>query len=216
MNNKFLSKVFGWMVIGLLVTFGTGFLVSSNENILINVLSGPGLLGILVIEFVVVLFLSFRITKMSPSVAKACFILYSFVNGLFFSIYFVEFQIASLIYVFLITAIIFAVFALIGATTKMDLTKIGSYLLMGLLAIIICGIINIFVGSSSFDFGLSILAVILFLGYTAYDVKVIMNSDKFATVPEENLAIYGALQLYLDFINLFIRLIEFFGKKNDN
>lgn len=216
MNNKFLSKVFGWMVIGLLVTFGTGFLVSSNENILINVLSGPGLLGILVIEFVVVLFLSFRITKMSPSVAKACFILYSFVNGLFFSIYFVEFQIASLIYVFLITAIIFAVFALIGATTKMDLTKIGSYLLMGLLAIIICGIINIFVGSSSFDFVLSILAVILFLGYTAYDVKVIMNSDKFATVPEENLAIYGALQLYLDFINLFIRLIEFFGKKNDN
>lgn len=171
MNNKFLSKVFGWMVIGLLVTFGTGFLVSSNENILINVLSGPGLLGILVIEIAVVLFLSFRIAKMSPSVAKACFILYSFVNGLFFSVYFVEFQIASLIYVFLITAIIFAVFALIGATTKMDLTKIGSYLLMGLLAIIICGIINIFVGSSSFDFVLSILAVILFLGYTAYNCK---------------------------------------------
>lgn len=216
MNNKFLSKVFGWMVIGLLVTFGTGFLVSSNENILINVLSGPGLAVILIMELLLVIFLSARIAKMSPSVAKACFILYSFVNGLFFSVYFVEFQIASLIYVFLITAIIFAVFALIGATTKMDLTKIGSYLLMGLLAIIICGIINIFVGSSSFDFVLSILAVILFLGYTAYDVKVIMNSDKFATVPEENLAIYGALQLYLDFINLFIRLIEFFGKRKDN
>lgn len=216
MNNKFLSKVFGWMVIGLLVTFGTGFLVSSNENILINVLSGPGLAVILIMELLLVIFLSARIAKMSPSVAKACFILYSFVNGLFFSVYFVEFQIASLIYVFLITAIIFAVFALIGATTKMDLTKIGSYLLMGLLAIIICGIINIFVGSSSFDFVLSILAVILFLGYTAYDVKVIMNSDKFAAVPEENLAIYGALQLYLDFINLFIRLIEFFGKRKDN
>ena len=216
MNNKFLSKVFGWMVIGLLVTFGTGFLVSSNENILINVLSGPGLAVILIMELLLVIFLSARIAKMSPSVAKACFILYSFVNGLFFSVYFVEFQIASLIYVFLITAIIFAVFALIGATTKMDLTKIGSYLLMGLLAIIICGIINIFVGSSSFDFVLSIFAVILFLGYTAYDVKVIMNSDKFATVPEENLAIYGALQLYLDFINLFIRLIEFFGKRKDN
>ena len=216
MNNKFLSKVFGWMVIGLLVTFGTGFLVSSNENILINVFSGPGLAVILIMELLLVFFLSARIAKMSPSVAKACFILYSFVNGLFFSVYFVEFQIASLIYVFLITAIIFAVFALIGATTKMDLTKIGSYLLMGLLAIIICGIINIFVGSSSFDFVLSILAVILFLGYTAYDVKVIMNSDKFAAVSEENLAIYGALQLYLDFINLFIRLIEFFGKRKDN
>lgn len=216
MNNKFLSKVFGWMVIGLLVTFGTGFLVSSNENILINVLSGPGLLGILVIEIAVVLFLSFRIAKMSPSVAKACFILYSFVNGLFFSTYFVEFQIASLIYVFLITAIVFAVFALIGATTKIDLTKIGSYLFMGLLAIILCGIINIFVGSSSLDFIISTIAVIVFLGYTAYDVKMIMNSDKFIAIPEENIAIYGAFQLYLDFINLFIRLIQFFGKSQDN
>ena len=87
---------------------------------------------------------------------------------------------------------------------------------MGLIGIIICGVINIFVGSSSFDFILSVIGVILFLGYTAYDVKLIMNSDKFAMIPEENLAIYGALELYLDFINLFIRLIEFFGKRSDN
>lgn len=216
MNNKFLSKVFGWMFIGLLVTFGTGFLVSSNENILINVLSGPGLAVILIMEIVLVIFLTARIAKMSSSVAKASFILYSFVNGLFFSTYFVEFEISSLIFVFLITAIVFAIFALIGATTKLDLTKMGTYLLMGLIGIIICGVINIFVGSSSLDFILSVIGVILFLGYTAYDVKLIMNSDKFAMIPEENLAIYGALELYLDFINLFIRLIEFFGKRSDN
>lgn len=216
MNNKFLSKVFGWMFIGLLVTFGTGFLVSSNENILINVLSGPGLAVILIMEIALVIFLIARIAKMSSSVAKASFILYSFVNGLFFSTYFVEFEISSLIFVFLITAIVFAIFALIGATTKLDLTKMGTYLLMGLIGIIICGVINIFVGSSSFDFILSVIGVILFLGYTAYDVKLIMNSDKFAMIPEENLAIYGALELYLDFINLFIRLIEFFGKRSDN
>lgn len=216
MNNKFLSKVFGWMFIGLLITFGTGFLVSSNENMLINVLSGPGLAIILIMELLLVIFLSARIAKMSSSVAKASFILYSFVNGLFFSTYFVEFEISSLIFVFLITAIIFGIFALIGATTKLDLTKMGTYLLMGLIGIIICGVINIFVGSSSFDFILSVVGVILFLGYTAYDVKMIMNSDKFSMIPEENLAIYGALELYLDFINLFIRLIEFFGKRNDN
>lgn len=216
MNNKFLSKVFCWMFIGLLVTFGTGFLVSSNENILINVLSGPGLAVILIMEIALVIFLTARIAKMSSSVAKASFILYSFVNGLFFSTYFVEFEISSLIFVFLITAIVFAIFALIGATTKLDLTKMGTYLLMGLIGIIICGVINIFVGSSSFDFILSVIGVILFLGYTAYDVKLIMNSDKFAMIPEENLAIYGALELYLDFINLFIRLIEFFGKRSDN
>lgn len=216
MNNKFLSKVFGWMFIGLLVTFGTGFLVSSNENILINVLSGPGLAVILIMEIALVIFLTARIAKMSSSVAKASFILYSFVNGLFFSTYFVEFEISSLIFVFLITAIVFAIFALIGATTKLDLTKMGTYLLMGLIGIIICGVINIFVGSSSFDFILSVIGVILFLGYTAYDVKLIMNSDKFSMIPEENLAIYGALELYLDFINLFIRLIEFFGKRSDN
>lgn len=216
MNNKFLSRVFGWMFIGLLITFGTGFLVSSNENMLINILSGPGLAVILIMELLLVIFLSARIAKMSSSVAKASFILYSFVNGLFFSTYFVEFEISSLIFVFLITAIIFGIFALIGATTKLDLTKMGTYLLMGLIGIIICGVINIFVGSSSFDFILSVVGVILFLGYTAYDVKMIMNSDKFSMIPEENLAIYGALELYLDFINLFIRLIEFFGKRNDN
>ena len=216
MNNKFLSKVFGWMFIGLLITFGTGFLVSSNENMLINILSGPGLAVILIMELLLVIFLSARIAKMSSSVAKASFILYSFVNGLFFSTYFVEFEISSLIFVFLITAIIFGIFALIGAITKLDLTKMGTYLLMGLIGIIICGVINIFVGSSSFDFILSVVGVILFLGYTAYDVKMIMNSDKFSMIPEENLAIYGALELYLDFINLFIRLIEFFGKRNDN
>ena len=216
MNNKFLSKVFGWMFIGLLITFGTGFLVSSNENMLINILSGPGLAVILIMELLLVIFLSARIAKMSSSVATASFILYSFVNGLFFSTYFVEFEISSLIFVFLITAIIFGIFALIGATTKLDLTKMGTYLLMGLIGIIICGVINIFVGSSSFDFILSVVGVILFLGYTAYDVKMIMNSDKFSMIPEENLAIYGALELYLDFINLFIRLIEFFGKRNDN
>ena len=216
MNNKFLSKVFGWMFIGLLITFGTGFLVSSNENMLMNILSGPGLAVILIMELLLVIFLSARIAKMSSSVAKASFILYSFVNGLFFSTYFVEFEISSLIFVFLITAIIFGIFALIGAITKLDLTKMGTYLLMGLIGIIICGVINIFVGSSSFDFILSVVGVILFLGYTAYDVKMIMNSDKFSMIPEENLAIYGALELYLDFINLFIRLIEFFGKRNDN
>ena len=215
MNNKFLSKVFGWMFIGLLITFGTGFLVSSNENMLINILSGPGLAVILIMELLLVIFLSARIAKMSSSVAKASFILYSFVNGLFFSTYFVEFEISSLIFVFLITAIIFGIFALIGATTKLDLTKMGTYLLMGLIGIIICGVINIFVGSSSFDFILSVVGVILFLGYTAYDVKMIMNSDKFSMIPEENLAIYGALELYLDFINIFIDLIRIIGENKD-
>ena len=216
MNNKLLTKVFGWMVLGLLITFGTGFLVSHNENILINVLSGPGLFLILIMEILIVLFLSFRITKMSPAVAKASFILYSFVNGLFFSTYFVEFEVASLIFIFLVTAIVFAIFAFIGAVTKIDLEKLSTYLFMGLIGIIICGIINIFVGNSTFDFVLSIIGIIIFIGYTAYDVKVIMNTEKFALIPEDNLAIYGALQLYLDFINLFIRLVQIFAKNSDN
>lgn len=216
MNNKLLTKVFGWMVLGLLVTFGTGFLVSHNENILINVLSGPGPIVILIMEIALVLFLSFRISKMSPNVAKASFILYSFVNGLFFSTYFVEFQVASLIFIFLVTAIVFAIFAAIGALTNINLEKLSTYLFMGLIGIIICGIINIFIGSSTFDFVLAVIGIILFIGYTAYDVKVIMNTEKFALIPEENLAIYGALQLYLDFINLFIRLIQIFGRSRDN
>ena len=216
MNNKILPSVFGWMFIGLLITFITGYFVSMNPNMLLNLFTTWGLIILLVIEIGLVVFLSARIHKMSPTTAKICFLLYSFVTGLSFSVYFVAFELNSLILVFLITAIVFAIFAVVGMTLKLDLTKLGTYLMMALLAILICMIVNIFLNNSTFDLIISIIGVLIFIGYTAYDVQKIMRMSDMNMLPEENLAIYGALDLYLDFINLFVHLLQLIGNARDN
>lgn len=212
-SNKVFSKVFMWMFIGLAITFGIGYYVSVNPNMLFNVF-GSYYLVLAIAEIVVVIWLSARIRKMKPMTAKILFCLYSFLTGLTFSSIFVVYEISSIIYVFGITAILFLIFALIGYFTKIDLTKIGVYLFMALLGVIICSIINIFVGSETFDLGITIVCLIVFIIYIAYDMQIIKRN--LYLIPEEdNLAIYGALQLYLDFINIFLRLLQLFGKSRD-
>lgn len=212
--NKVLSKVFTWMFIGLLITFMTGYYISLNEIALAKILSGYTYLFIAIIEFALVIYLSARITKMNPTTARICFLLYSFITGITFGSIFIVYEVTSIIYTFLITAVIFGLCALVGKTTKLDLTKIGSYLIIGLFGVIICSIVNIFLKSSGFEMLLSVITVIIFLGLTAYDVQKIQRLE--GIIPEENLPIYGALELYLDFINIFIELLKLFGKARDN
>ncbi len=212
-NNKIFSKIFMWMFIGLAITFGVGAYVSMNENMLYNVFS-KFYVVLIVAELVVVIWLSARIRKMSPMSAKIMFCLYSFLTGLTFSSIFVLYELTSIIYVFGITSLIFLIFALIGYYTNIDLTKFGIYLFMILLGIIICSLINIFVGSESFDLVLTIVCLIVFICYIAYDIQVIKR-NLYSIENEDNLAIYGALQLYLDFINIFLKLLRLFGKNND-
>lgn len=210
--NKIYSKMFGWMFVGLLVTFLTGYVISTNIDILRIVLKVPFIIYCIV-EIGLVIFLTARIQKISGTTAKICFIIYSFVTGLTFSTIFLVYEISSIIYVFGITAILFGIFALIGHFTKIDLSKISTFLLMGLLGIIICAVINMFIGNEIFDLIITIISVVIFLVYTAYDiqkVKRLMNS-----FPEDNLAIYSALELYLDFINLFLDLLRLFGKRKN-
>lgn len=211
-----MAKTFGWMFIGLLVTFLTGYVISMNPNMLLNVMSTTGLILIVIIEFALVIFLSARITKMKPITAKISFLLYSFVSGLTFSSIFIAYEMSSIIFVFLITAILFAIMAAIGAFTKIDLTKVGTYLLIALFGVILCTIVNIFLNSSSLDLIISIVIILIFIGFTAYDVQKISRLSEMNLIAEDNLAIYGALELYLDYINLFLQLIRFFGNNNDN
>ena len=211
-----MSKIFGWMFIGLLVTFLTGYGISLNPNMLLNVMSTTGLVLIVIAEFALVIFLSARITKMKPITAKISFLLYSFVSGLTFSSIFVVYNMSSIMIVFLITAIIFALFAILGATTKIDLTKVGTYLFMGLIASILVSIVNIFLNSSSLDFMLSIIFVLIFIGLTAYDVQRLGRISQLSLIDEDNLAIYGALELYLDYVNLFLHLLSILGSSRDN
>ncbi len=201
------------MFLGLLVTFATGYAVSSNPVMIENVFGGMFYIFI-ILELVLVLVLSARVMKMSPVGAKMCFLLYSFVSGLTFSSIFIVYNLTSITSVFLISALVFGIMALIGYTTKVDLTKVGFYLMMALIGAIIVMIVNIFLNNPMVDTFISIVCLIVFIGITAYDVQKIKALES-SGLPEDNLAIYGALDLYLDFINIFLHLLQFFGKSDD-
>ena len=151
---------------------------------------------------------------MKPTTAKICFLLYSFVSGLTFSSVFVGFELGSVMYVFLIAAVVFAIFGAIGYFTNVDLNKISVYLLMGLFAILVCMIVNIFLNNSTFDLIISIITLLIFFGFTAYDiqkVKILSN----AGIDHDVVAINGAFELYLDFINIFLHLLSIIGNSRD-
>ena len=212
--NQLLSKTFLWMFVGLIVTFLTGYIVSINENMLLSIFGGPLFWLIIILEFALVIFFSARVHKMKPITAKICFLLYSFVSGLTFSSVFVGFEISSVMYVFLIAAVVFAIFGAIGYFVNVDLNRISTFLIMGLLAIIICSFVNLFLANTTFDLIVSIIALIIFFGFTAYDiqkVKILSN----AGMNDDVVAINGAFELYLDFINIFLHLLSIIGNSRD-
>ncbi len=212
--NQLISKTFLWMFLGLFVTFITGYIVSINENMLLSIFGGSIFWLIIILEFALVIFFSARVHKMKPTTAKICFLLYSFVSGLTFSSVFVGFELGSVMYVFLIAAVVFAIFGAIGYFTNVDLNKISVYLLMGLFAILVCMIVNIFLNNSTFDLIISIITLLIFFGFTAYDiqkVKILSN----AGIDHDVVAINGAFELYLDFINIFLHLLSIIGNSRD-
>ena len=212
--NQLLSKTFLWMFLGLFVTFLTGYIVSINENMVLSIFGGPIFWLVIILEFVLVIFFSARVHKMKPITAKICFLLYSFVSGLTFSSVFIGFEIGSVMYVFLIAAVTFAIFGAIGYFIHMDLNKIGTYLIMALFAILICCLVNLFLANSTFDLIISIIALLVFFGFTAYDiqkVKILGNSG----IDHDVVAINGAFELYLDFINIFLHLLSIIGNSRD-
>lgn len=208
-----LKKVFLWMAVGLLITFATGYVVSVNPNMIERIFSSSIYIILAIIELALVIILSARITKMNPTTARVLFILYSFVTGLTFSSIFIVYEISSIIYVFLITAIIFGILSLIGYSTNIDLTKFGTYLMIALIAVLLSTIINIFVGNGTFEIIICMISVLVFLGFTAYDVQKIKRLSNY--YDEDSIAIIGALELYLDFINIFLDLLRLFAKNDD-
>ena len=212
--NKLYSKVYGWLFVGLLLTFATGALFSNYENAIINIMSGMGYIVLLLIEFGLAIFLSARIHKMSSSMATFCYLMYSFITGITFSTIFMAFDMKVLILIFLVTALVFGLFAIFGFFTKLSLDKLGTILLMMLLGIIIASLINIIVGSATIDFIICIIGMIVFIGYVGYDMKKL--PVLFDSLGEEKGAIFGAFQLYLDFINIFIYLLQLFGGSDNN
>lgn len=211
---KGFSKMFAWLFVGLLVTFVIGYGTSSSPIALERMFSGMSFLIVVLLEFGIAILFSSRLEKMSVTTAKICYLIYSMLTGFTFGLIFLVYELTSIIMVFLATALVFGVFAAIGYFTKKDLSKLGSFLLMSLLAVVIVSIVNIFIGSSMVEIVVSIIFILIFLGYIIFDMK---NAEGLIeAVGEEKGAIYGAFQLYLDFINLFIRLLRFLGKLKDN
>lgn len=213
LNNVF-KKVYMWMFIGLLLTFATGYFVSTNENMVYKIYSTSLYWVLAVIEILLVIVLSARIGKMNITTSRIMFLTYSFVSGLTFSSIFIAYNMSSIIFVFLISALLFLIFAILGYVTKLDLTSVGTFLLMALIGIVICSIINIFVGNGTFEIVICSISILIFLGFTAYDVNKIKQLQDIYP-DEDSLAIVGALELYLDFINIFLDLLRIVANNRD-
>lgn len=215
--NAFISKVFGWMFIGLLLTAGVAYYVSTNVNLVITLVSNSFLFfGLLIGELVLVAVLSARITKLKYGTALGMFFGYAALNGVTLSIIFLAYTGSSIVTAFGITAITFGIMCIYGYFTKADLTQFRTILFMGLIGIIVLSVVNIFLRSSGVEWFISILSLIVFLGLTAYDMQK-LKAYYFGTegnaVLRENLGIIGALALYLDFINLFLTILRLFGNR---
>ena len=211
--NKVFSKMFAWLFAGIFLSFGVAMFVIKNDDLVLKLYSSSIYYFIIIAELITVIVFSRRIYKMSFIGAILTYLLYSVLTGLTLSAIFIIYDITSIIYAFGVTSGLLLIFALIGYFTKLDLTKISTYLFMALIGLIICEIINIFIGSESFNFILLILGVIIFIGYIAFDVQRI--KENVYGLDDDKLPIMGALELYMDFINLFIRLLELFGKRRD-
>ncbi len=201
---------------GLTVTSLTAYFVSANPD-LYNVILGNDIVfyGLLIAQFLAIISVVAFIRRIPDSLAEITFVLYCFLSGLTLSVVFLAFSITSIAYVVLITAAMFGFMSLYGYLTKTDLTSLGNIALMVLFGIVLALIVNLFLGNSVLDTILSILGVIVFSALTAYDTQNIKNtlySDGDLIKKE----ILGALNLYLDFVNIFLDLIKLFGKRRDN
>lgn len=216
MENKILSNAFMWLFIGLLVCFGVSYVSTLDYNMFIGIysgFSGMNYIIFLVAEIAAAIALTFFIRKLNPIVAKILYVLYCGLTGLALTGMFQVYTSSSICYVFLVTAIIFGIFALFGRFTKLNLAKWSTYLFIALLAIIILEIVNVFLLNNTLNMILCIATIVVFCGYTAYDINRAMDADFLADTP--NKGIYIAFQLFLDFINLFIELLRLFGKSRD-
>ena len=232
-----MNKVYGTMSVGMLITFAaawaiSGLAVTTDPSAAAAQLSADKYLTSLgyaiygsplkwVIMFAPLLFVfgfSAGINRLSASAAQLVFYVFAAVMGLSISSIFLIFTGQSIIQVFLITAIAFAGLSLVGYTTKKDLSAMGTFLIMGVIGLIVASIVNIFIASSAMAFAISVLGVLIFAGLTAYDTQQIKNTYlQMAHSGDQEwmgkAAIMGALSLYLDFINMFMFLLQLFGNR---
>ncbi|MBM6663124.1 Bax inhibitor-1/YccA family protein [Marseilla massiliensis] len=212
-----MRKVYVWMTLALVITGFTAYAVATSPGLLMTIVGNRFvLLGLIVAELALVVGISGAINRLSLAVATLMFVLYSVINGATLSVVFLAFTMSSITSVFFITAGTFATMALVGYTTKKDLTSMGRMLFMALIGLVIATVVNMFMRSSGLDMILNYVGVLVFVGLTAYDTQKIkeqlMMADNMGEAAQK-VALVGALTLYLDFINLFLYLLRILGKR---
>jgi FtsH-binding integral membrane protein len=208
-----LTGVVAWLTFNAAVEQGAGGLVLTPFGQAI--FGGPAVILLVLATFGLVFFISFRIQKLQPSTALALFMVYAGLLGVMLSSVFLQYTGQSITRVFFISAASFGALSLYGYTTRRDLSPIGSFLIMGLFGLIIAMLVNIFLKSTGLEFVISAIGVLIFAGLTAYDtqnIKEMYDPQEDGTLTGRK-AVMGALRLYLDFINLFLFLLRFFGDR---
>jgi len=213
----FLSKVYGWMFFGLLITAGAAMVVASSPFLIETLILNRLLFWILVLgQLGLVFFLSVRVDKIAPATAAGLFMLYSATVGITSSVVLLVYTGASVVSTFMITAAMFGAMAAYGTLTKRSLAGVGQFMFMGLIGLIIAMVVNIFWANSALYFVISVVGVIVFTGLTAWDAQRL--KEMAVVLPDGRVgsyAVVGALSLYLDFINLFFFLLRLLGGRRD-
>ena len=220
-SRTFVAGVFGWMFLALGITAVTSWLFASNQQLMSTMYNAQG--GMTILGWIVmlapigfVIWLSAGFNRMSASTMVLVFVAYSVLMGMSLSFVFLAFTGTSIATTFFVASGMFGVMAIMGYTTKTDLTKFGSIMFMGLIGIIIASVVNMFMRSGSMDYIISFIGVLVFTGLSAYDVQKLKRIGSGMVEGAENtrkMTIMGALTLYLDFINLFLFLLRFFGNR---
>jgi FtsH-binding integral membrane protein len=215
--SAFLSKVYGWMFAGLLVTSGTALAVASSPVLIETLILNRLLFWVLLFgQLGLVFYLSARVNKLAPITAAGLFVLYSALVGVTSSVIFLIYTGASITQTFIITAGMFGATAVFGTVTKRSLAGLGQFLFMGLIGLILAMIVGFFWHSEALQFVISVVGVLVFTGLTAWDAQRLKQMA--VALPEGGMgsyAVVGALSLYLDFINLFFFLLRFTGNRRN-
>jgi FtsH-binding integral membrane protein len=213
----FLSKVYGWMFLGLLITAVTAFTVASSPALIEAVFQNRLVFWVLIIaQLGLVFFLSARVDKVAPTTAAGLFILYSALTGVTSSVVLLVYTTASITSTFIITAGMFGAMAFFGTVTKRSLAGMGQFFFMGLIGLILASIVGIFWQSDALQFVIAVVGVLVFTGLTAWDAQRLKHMA--VALPDGRVGAYavvGALSLYLDFINLFFFLLRLTGGRRD-
>ena len=214
-----MNKVYGLMSVGMLITGLVAYVVGTNEMLLAQIFGTPLKWVVMFAPLAVVFAFGAMINRMSASTARLVFLGYAALMGLSISFIFAVYTGVSIAHTFLVTAIAFAGLSLYGYTTKRDLSGMGTFLVMGLIGLIVASIVNIFLASSAVAFAISVIGVLIFAGLTAFDTQNIklmylQHAQMGDSEWMAKSAILGALNLYLDFLNMFMFLLQFLGNRD--